>query len=175
MESALPQLQLPLRVSSRRAQTRRCLPACEAQSAAEQPLHATWCRRELAVLTCSLATAGRAWAAVAITEPVVTQRVFFDVSLCDPATPSERSLGGGGGSVASCAATSGVPLGRIVVGLYGQVAPFSVDSFAGLVRDHAYKNTLFSRISVGEYIQAGTPGNARLGQVRIRSPRHPFC
>jgi peptidyl-prolyl cis-trans isomerase B (cyclophilin B) len=94
-------------------------------------------------------------------EPEVTTRVFFDVAVCEPAPRGERVLGGGN-QLASCPST---PLGRFVIGLYGKVVPFSVDAFTSLVKSKAYKNTLFTRLSAGEYVQAGTPGLARLGLV----------
>ena len=101
----------------------------------------------------------------------MTTRVYFDVAVCDPAPRGERVLGGGN-DLASCPST---PLGRIVIGLYGTVVPFTVDAFTSLVKAKAYKNTLFTRLSAGEYVQAGTPGLARMGlveapQLQSRNP-----
>lgn len=49
----------------------------------------------------------------------------------------------------------GVPSGRIVLGLYGRLAPGCVSNFLALVRSGALDGTVFSRVLPGEYIQVG--------------------
>jgi len=80
--------------------------------------------------------------------PLVTRSVFMDVSLCE------------GGARGSC----NEPLGRIVIGLYGDTCPLSVAAFVELCQS-GYRGTVWNRLLPGEYIQAGLSGPARLGQV----------
>ena len=153
---------------------------CPTQTRTQQPrpravacsAEGAWSRRELAASAAASAVALAVPRSDAVeAEPEVTQRVYFDVALCDPASRGERVLGGSN-DLASCPST---PLGRIVIGLYGKVVPFSVDSFTALVKAKAYSGTLFNRLSAGEYIQAGTPGPSRMGLVEapLQDSRNP--
>lgn len=57
------------------------------------------------------------------------------------------------------------PIGRIVVGLYGNHVPITVSNFLETVKAGAYTGTTFSRLLPGQYIQAGRQGSRRMGEV----------
>eukprot|EP00898_Chlorokybus_atmophyticus_P007995 jgi/Chlat1/8197/Chrsp76S07661 len=100
-------------------------------------------------------------------DTTVTKRVFFDLSLCPTATVEDRTLGS---QTIQC--TDGEPLGRIVIGLYGRVAPNTVENFVNLCTGRSgstYKGTIVHRIIPGQYIQAGKQGRKRMGQVESPS------
>lgn len=92
----------------------------------------------------------------------ITQMVFFDVGLSDRALKpaAERTIGD-----RSIIPNDAKPIGRIVLGLYGDLVPVTVHNFVEAVRSGAYDGTTFSRILAGEYIQAGKQGTHRLGEV----------
>lgn len=90
-------------------------------------------------------------------QPTITQRVFFDLAACEPGLGSSSRA-------TACAAT--VPLGRIVVGLYGDAAPSSVALFVQLAT--AVGTPLSYR---GSYVDRILPGQAR--GARAVATHHP--
>jgi hypothetical protein len=50
-------------------------------------------------------------------------------------------------------------------GLYGKLAPVSTANMVAAVAAGAFTQSAFSRISPGEYIQAGRRGSRRLGDI----------
>lgn len=113
------------------------------------------------------------------------QQVYFDVGLCNEMFRSDRAIGD-----KSILCTDPAPLGRIVLGLYGNLAPVrvpeihtwegelgpqavipipqvTVANLKRAVQSGLYDRTVFSRIFPGEYIQAGVQGSFRMGQVEL--------
>lgn len=76
----------------------------------------------------------------------VTKRAYLDVQIGDAAP------------------------GRIVIGLYGEVLPKTVDNFVKLAESNAYADTLFYRVISGRSIQGGAIGDP----VRGRSGKSAF-
>ncbi|CAL5226930.1 g9808 [Coccomyxa viridis] len=93
-------------------------------------------------------------------DTTITDVVYLDVGYCPAGANQNRTLG----ESAICKTTDA--LGRIIIGLYGHVVPTTVANFVKLVRDGAYKGTVFSKVLPGEYIEAGRQGSPRLGEVK---------
>ena len=93
----------------------------------------------------------------------ITNRVFFDIRLCPTAVRLERTLGD-----MSFICKDGEQLGRIVIGLYGHVAPTTVQHFLDMVSGRAgstYKGTTFHKSLPGQYISAGKQGAVEKGEA----------
>jgi len=61
------------------------------------------------------------------------------------------------------------PQGRLVLGLFGDVAPQTVANFASLVSQGVYTGTLFHKVLPGRYLLAGRQGSKRYGYVDSRA------
>eukprot|EP00877_Chromochloris_zofingiensis_P002669 jgi/Chrzof1/12402/Cz06g33060.t1_CYP28 len=174
----------------------RCYSAHEHPQQQEQQLQPdiklqTSKRHTLAILAAAAATltaAGSirtlpAWAEeavlsqdMAVQEPVkqldttVTHKVYLDVGICSSAfkPANERTLGD-----RSVLPDDAVPAGRIVIGLYGKLVPVTVNNFLTAIQTGSLTGTTFSRISPGEYIQAGRQGSKRLGEVEVPAGLQP--
>lgn len=98
--------------------------------------------------------------------PLITNKVFLDIGIAPTALkPSEeRTLG----SRTSIPVDDAQPIGRLVLGLYGNNTPITVANFLSLVRSGVLKETVLSRILPGEYIQGGQQGSRRMGQIEPR-------
>lgn len=110
-----------------------------------------------------------AFASAADDEPRVTHRVFLDVGVCPTIVRADRALGAGG---ALCADAE--PLGRVEIGLFGDLVPNVVAHFLTLATappGEGYAGTVFHRVRPGQYVLAGQAGSSRLGQVP--NPRFP--
>lgn len=119
-----------------------------------------------ALLASTSASSGAVEAAGA---PRITHRVFLDIGTCPSIVRADRALGGAGGL---CAEPTS--LGRVEIGLYGNLVPNAVSHFLELVEappGRGYKGTVFHRVKPGRYVLAGQAGSARMGQVQ--APRFP--
>jgi len=99
----------------------------------------------------------------------VTSKVYLDIGLCPTAFRSDRRLGD---KSALCEDPS--PVGRIVLGLYGDAAPSTVANMLTLVRGRELVGTTFQRVFPGEYISAGAQGSRRYGKVEVSDRGQAF-
>ena len=88
----------------------------------------------------------------------ITDHVYLDFGLCPEGVRSNRNLGD-----KSILCSDPEPLGRLVVGLYGNAAPGTVATFKEVVRSGALAGTALSKILPGRWIVAGTQGPRRSG------------
>ena len=93
--------------------------------------------------------------------PAVTARVFLEVGLCPTAFNNARTIGA---TTALCEEPA--PLGRLELGLFGEVAPDTVANFLTLVDSGALTYTTFYKTFPGEYILGGKQGSHRYGMVQ---------
>jgi len=91
----------------------------------------------------------------------VAARVFLEVGLCPTAFNNARTIGA---TTALCEEPA--PLGRLELGLFGEVAPDTVANFLTLVDSGALTYTTFSKTFPGEYILGGKQGSHRYGMVQ---------
>ncbi|KAG8372643.1 hypothetical protein BUALT_Bualt12G0088000 [Buddleja alternifolia] len=106
------------------------------------------------------------FAAAAPPQPdtTITDRVFLDFSVC-PAYFLNRTLGEYDLSVCS----ESEPLGRIVLGLYGNLVPLTVANFKAMCNGASgstYKGTLIHKIFPGQFFVAGRQGRRDKGEVK---------
>jgi hypothetical protein len=92
----------------------------------------------------------------------ITNRVYFDVGLCDSATKSDRTLG-----ARNIFCTEPEHLGRIELGLYGKLVPETVAKFVQAVEAGAFNQTVVQKVFKGEYVLAGKPGPTKYGEVEM--------
>ncbi|PPR87482.1 hypothetical protein GOBAR_AA33211 [Gossypium barbadense] len=92
----------------------------------------------------------------------ITDRVYLDFSLC----PTYFRNATAADSTHLCSDPS--PLGRLVLGLYGNLLPLTVSTFKRMCTSSSYKNTLVHKIFPGQFFQAGRQGRSReYGEVRL--------
>ena len=118
-----------------------------------------------AALVARAPAARAAEAAEVARAPEVTARVFLDFASCAEAGASERLLGDKG--AAGCGADRATPLGRVVLGLYGESAPGSVAQLLKLAEAGAYGNTVVNRVVPGQFVAIGRQGSDRLGELEF--------
>ncbi|KAL1326293.1 hypothetical protein HN51_036371 [Arachis hypogaea] len=99
--------------------------------------------------------------------PTITDRIFMDFSLCPNYFLPNRTLGDNLSTLCS----DSTPLGRIVLGLYGNLLPLTVSNFKSMCLGSnstasSYKNTLVHKIFPGRYFLAGRQGRPDKGEVR---------
>ncbi|MDB9925040.1 peptidylprolyl isomerase [bacterium] len=117
-----------------------------------------------ALLASTSSSSSSATASEALGKPKITHRVFLDIGTCPSIVRADRAFGGSG---ALCETPSEV--GRIEIGLFGDVVPNVVGNFLSLVQappGKGYAGTVFHRIKPGQYVLAGQAGSARMGQVQ---------
>ncbi|KAF6264781.1 cyclophilin-like domain-containing protein [Scenedesmus sp. NREL 46B-D3] len=92
----------------------------------------------------------------------ITDRIYLDIGVASSAfkPANDRMLGD-----KNVLPTDAEPAGRIIIGLYGKLAPVSTANIVHAVEAGAFTQSAFSRISPGEYIQAGRRGSRRLGDI----------
>ncbi|KAL7097151.1 hypothetical protein ACP275_10G125300 [Erythranthe tilingii] len=97
-------------------------------------------------------------------DTTITDRVFLDFSLC-PSYFQSRTLGESDLSLCS----ESEPLGRVVLGLYGNLLPITVSNFKSMcsgTSGSTYKGTLVHKIFPGQFFVAGRQGRRDKGEVK---------
>jgi len=104
--------------------------------------------------------------AVQVTEEdlAVTNTVYFDVGLCPTATNQNRTLGA---KNIFCTEKDLEYLGRIEIGLYGNLVPVTVKNFVQAVEEGVFDQTIVHKVLRGQYILAGKPGARKYGEVEM--------
>ncbi|OMO80418.1 hypothetical protein COLO4_24098 [Corchorus olitorius] len=105
-------------------------------------------------------------------DTTITDRVFLDFSLCPTyfrsttnPNPSTKNAAAADSPLCSDPA----PLGRLVLGLYGNLLPLTVSTFKLMCTSSSYKNTVVHKIFPGQFFQAGRQGRDReYGEVHLR-------
>ncbi|KAK3025812.1 hypothetical protein RJ639_040718 [Escallonia herrerae] len=120
-------------------------------------------RRSLVLLSTALSLPSPLSSATAPPPPdtTVTDRVFMDFSVC-PSYFVNRTLGD---ELSLCEDSE--PLGRLVIGLYGNLVPITVSNFKAMCTGScgsSYKGTLVQKILPGEFFMAGRQGHK--GEVK---------
>ncbi|XP_057767890.1 peptidyl-prolyl cis-trans isomerase CYP28, chloroplastic [Salvia miltiorrhiza] len=121
-------------------------------------------RRSLLFLSGSLPLLTPLSTSAAAPDTTVTDRVFLDFSIC-PSYFQSRTLGES--DLSLCAESEAV--GRVVVGLYGNVVPITVANFKAMCSGSAgssYKGTLVQKLLPGQYLMAGRQGRRDKGDVK---------
>ncbi|VVA25074.1 PREDICTED: peptidyl-prolyl cis-trans isomerase [Prunus dulcis] len=93
-------------------------------------------------------------------DTTITDRVFMDFSLCPTYF---RPLSSADSKPTLC--PDSVPLGRLVLGLYGHHVPLTVSNFKSMCTSSAYKGTLVHKLFPGQFFFAGHQGD-KPGDVR---------
>ncbi|CAI9765777.1 unnamed protein product [Fraxinus pennsylvanica] len=103
----------------------------------------------------------------AITPPpldtTITDRVFLDIGICSSYFQN-RTLGD---DLSQC--TDSQLLGRLVLGLYGNLVPITVSNFKAMCTGSSgstYKGTLVQKIFPGEFFVVGRQGRRDKGEVK---------
>ncbi|CDP10516.1 unnamed protein product [Coffea canephora] len=96
-------------------------------------------------------------------DTTITDRVFMDFSIC-PSYFLNRNLGD---ELSLC--TDAEPVGRLVLGLYGNHVPITVSNFKAMCTGScgsSYKGTLVQKIFPGQFFLAGKQGRKDKGEVK---------
>ncbi|EFJ09586.1 hypothetical protein SELMODRAFT_160095 [Selaginella moellendorffii] len=129
------------------------------------------CGRRIALLAATAAAASSTLAASAtpsidLVDTSITDRVFFNLGLCQSSnTPA--------GGRPACSDSDSQPLGRVVIGLYGNQVPHTtrlIKAMATGAAGSSYQGTVFHKVIQGRYIQAGHQGSKEKGEVSPPSP-----
>jgi len=88
----------------------------------------------------------------------VTDRVYLEFGLCPEGVRTDRRLGD-----KSILCSDPAPIGRVVIGLYGNAAPGTVANFKTLASSGALNGTALSKVLPGQWISAGQQGPHRSG------------
>uniref|UniRef100_A0A6N2MQP5 PPIase cyclophilin-type domain-containing protein n=1 Tax=Salix viminalis TaxID=40686 RepID=A0A6N2MQP5_SALVM len=96
-------------------------------------------------------------------DTTITDRVFLDFSICSNYLRPDRTLSDNFSTL--CA--DSVPLGRLVLGLYGHLVPLTVSNFKTMCTSYSYKNTLVHKIFPGQFFLAGRQGRREKGEVKV--------
>ncbi|CAJ2636637.1 unnamed protein product [Trifolium pratense] len=102
--------------------------------------------------------------------PTITDRIFMEFSLCPNYYLPNRTLG----DTISTLCSDSTLLGRVILGLYGNLVPRTVSNFKSLCisnpnsnpNSSSYKNTLVHKVLPGQYFLAGRQGRPDRGEVR---------
>lgn len=121
-------------------------------------------RRSFLFLSSTLPLPSAAAATLTPLDTTVTDRVFLDFSVC-PSYFLSRTLGENDLSLCS----DSEPLGRLVLGLYGNLLPITVSNFKSMCNGSCgstYKGTLVQKIFPGQFFMAGRQGRRDKGEVK---------
>ncbi|KAH0654885.1 hypothetical protein KY290_032578 [Solanum tuberosum] len=125
-------------------------------------------RRNLLFLSTTLTFPSTISTSVAAPPPspdtTITERVFLDFSIC-PNYFTNRNLGD---DLSNCADSE--PIGRLVLGLYGNLVPITVSNFKAMCTGSSgstYKGTLVQKIFPGQFFMAGRQGRRDKGEVKL--------
>ncbi|KAK3256618.1 hypothetical protein CYMTET_34252, partial [Cymbomonas tetramitiformis] len=104
-----------------------------------------------------------------VPEETITSKIYLEIGVCPEDFNPGRTLG----ELAVCNDTE--PLGKVVLGLYGDVVPETVRIFTDLITGKngtgGYKGTVFNKVIPGQYVTAGRQGPRRLGQMEnVQAP-----
>ncbi|KAF3453020.1 hypothetical protein FNV43_RR03453 [Rhamnella rubrinervis] len=96
-------------------------------------------------------------------DTTVTDRVFMDFSLCPTYLRPDRTVS----DDLSTLCTESVPLGRVILGLYGRLVPLTVANFKSMCSNSSssYKGTLVHKVFPSQFFLAGHQGD-KPGEVR---------
>ncbi|GLC46741.1 hypothetical protein PLESTB_001358500 [Pleodorina starrii] len=102
-------------------------------------------------------------------DTTITHRVALTIGIANRALKKaeERTIGD------KSIIPEAEPIGRVVIGLYGNAVPRTVSNFLALVESGNLVGTTFSRVLAGEYIEAGKQGTKRLGAVEVPATVQP--
>ncbi|WVZ19030.1 hypothetical protein V8G54_006352 [Vigna mungo] len=130
------------------------------------PLHNHFTRRSLLLLsTTTTTTTTLSLPSTLPPTPTVTDRVFMDFSLCPNNFLPDRA------NSLSPICSDSTLLGRVVLGLFGNLVPLTVSNFKSVclgsnATSSSYKNTLVHKVFPGQYLLAGRQGRPDKGEVR---------
>ncbi|XP_009622160.1 peptidyl-prolyl cis-trans isomerase CYP28, chloroplastic [Nicotiana tomentosiformis] len=96
-------------------------------------------------------------------DTTITERVYLDFSIC-PNYFTNRTLGD---DLSNCSDSE--PIGRLVLGLYGNLVPITVSNFKSMctgTSGSTYKGTLVQKIFPGQFFMAGRQGRRDKGEVK---------
>ncbi|XP_050214200.1 peptidyl-prolyl cis-trans isomerase CYP28, chloroplastic isoform X2 [Mercurialis annua] len=98
-------------------------------------------------------------------DTTITDRIFMDFSLCPNYFRPDRTLS----DTVATLCTESTSLGRIILGLYGNLVPVTVSNFKTMCKtsSFSYKNTLVHKILPGQFFVAGKQGRRDKGEVRL--------
>lgn len=104
-----------------------------------------------------------------VPDETITAKIYLEIGVCPEDFNPGRTLG----EMAVCNDTE--PLGKVVLGLYGDVVPETVRIFTDLITGKndtgGYKGTVFNKVIPGQYVTAGRQGPRRLGQLEnVQAP-----
>lgn len=91
-----------------------------------------------------------------------TDRVFLDIGICPQGYKKDRRLGD-----RSILCDNPESLGRVVIDLYGGVAPNTVENFKHMIDSNALVGTMVNRCFPGQFIVAGQQGSHRMGFMEV--------
>ncbi|GIL43976.1 hypothetical protein Vafri_1551 [Volvox africanus] len=102
-------------------------------------------------------------------DTTITHRVALTIGIAERALKraDERTIGD------KSIIPEAAPIGRVIIGLYGNAVPRTVSNFLALIESGNLVGTTFSRVLAGEYIQAGKQGSKRLGAVEVPATVQP--
>lgn len=92
----------------------------------------------------------------------ITDTAFIEFGLCPGGVRSDRRLGD-----KSILCDDPAPLGKVMIGLYGQAAPGTVENFKTLMTSGALNGTCISKVLPGQWIVGGQQGPHRSGLLEV--------
>lgn len=97
-------------------------------------------------------------------DTTITHKVYIDIGVAETMLKPAASRKIGDKSVLP---EQVEPYGRVVIGLYGNIVPGTVENILAIFRQGLIVNTIVSKILPGEYILIGKQGSKRLGDLEL--------